>query len=56
MSEELKQQLAVMITNLGCLMVFGALAVHFGKWWIVLLAALFWGRIRYEEIDEYNID
>lgn len=57
MSEELKQQIALMVTNLGCLMVFGTIAMHFGKWWIILFAALFWGRIKYDECtDPYDIE
>ena len=58
MSEKLKQQLAVMVTNLGCLMVFGALAMHFGKWWIILLSVMFWNGIAYRPAppDKYDAE
>lgn len=54
MSEKLKQQIAVMTTNLGCLMVFGALAMHFGKWWLILFSMLFWTHIQRPEREELS--
>lgn len=55
MSEELKQQLALMVANTACLMIFGMLAVHFEKWWLILFAVLFWGRIKYEETNDEHV-
>lgn len=41
MSENLKLEIAVLIKNIITLIVFSILAIIFQKWWIVLIAVLF---------------
>lgn len=41
MSEELIQQIALLISNTIRVLAFIGLAMFFGKWWIALLSALF---------------
>ena len=52
MSEELKQQLAVMTANTAGLFIFGMLAAHFDKWWLILLSMLFWTSINHPKPEE----
>lgn len=52
MSEKLRQQLAVMTANISCLCIFGLLAAHFDKWWLILFSVLFWTSISYPKPED----
>ena len=41
MSEKLKQNIALLISNTIRVLAFIGLAIYFDKWWIVLLSGLF---------------
>ena len=47
--EKYKQQRDIMISNTVRLLGFILLAIVFGRWWIVLLSALFWSYIKDED-------
>lgn len=49
MSEKLKQQILVITTNILKLIGFIILAIHFQKWWLVLISILFMTSIEYEK-------
>ena len=52
MSEELKLCAMVLAKNTAALICFTALAIYFGKWWIVLFAGLFLTGIKKSEKKE----
>lgn len=41
MSDELKQQIAMLINNIIVLITFAVLAMFFKKWWLVLFTIIF---------------
>ena len=49
MSEELKQQILVITTNILKLIGFIILAIYFQKWWLVLISILFMSSIEYKK-------
>ena len=51
MSENLKQDIAMLLSNTVRLICFTILAIVFGKWWIVLFVIIFWS-VKEEENDD----
>lgn len=51
MSEQLKMNIALLISNTVRVICFTILAITFNDWWIVLLAALFLSYERKEKND-----
>lgn len=41
MSEQLRQNIVMMLSNTIRIFMFGVLAIIFNKWWIILFSALF---------------
>lgn len=41
MSEQLRQNIVMMLSNTIRILMFGVLAIIFNKWWIILFSALF---------------
>lgn len=54
MSENLKLQIAVLITNTICLALWITIAIIFNKWWVALFSLLFINFIENEENRNYR--